>query len=84
MPVTRNDSDSGPDGYAFLVAVYKESEAANVNANRCCQGGGGVQCAGTVHGLEDWQVFFDERASIAEFDGGLSGADDRTINLEQL
>jgi hypothetical protein len=24
---------------------------------------------------EDWQVFFDERASIAEFDGGLSGAD---------
>jgi hypothetical protein len=24
---------------------------------------------------EDWQVFFDERASIAEFDGGLSRAD---------
>ena len=23
----------------------------------------------------DWQVFFDERASIAEFDGGLSRAD---------
>jgi hypothetical protein len=25
--------------------------------------------------LEDWQVFFDDGASIAEFDGGLSGAD---------
>jgi hypothetical protein len=24
---------------------------------------------------QDWQVFFDERASIAEFDGGLSRAD---------
>jgi hypothetical protein len=25
---------------------------------------------------EDWQVFFDERAGIAEFDGGLPRAED--------
>lgn len=33
-------------------------------------------------GAEDWQAFFDERAGIAEFDGGQSRADAEAIAFE--